>query len=65
MYSEAFFGGMLTTVIFAIMMRASDQAVGATHYTALSGEVQKRGADCFKDALRFVPAHQCFCHASH
>ena len=42
MYSEALFGGLLTTIVFAIMMRASDHAVGATHYTALSGRPAAR-----------------------
>lgn len=37
-YTEAFAGGMLTTVVFATMMSAADHELGATHYTALSGQ---------------------------
>lgn len=33
---EHFFGGMLTTVIFAFMMSMVDREIGATHYTILA-----------------------------
>ncbi|HKU38748.1 MAG TPA: MFS transporter [Polyangiales bacterium] len=33
---EHFFGGALTTVLFAMMMRHTDRAIGATHYTLLA-----------------------------
>lgn len=34
--SEAFFGGALTTVMFAFMMSRVDARIGASHYTALA-----------------------------
>ncbi len=34
--AEHFFGGMLTTVMFAFMMSRVDRKVGATHYTILA-----------------------------
>ncbi|MBU0991052.1 MAG: MFS transporter [Proteobacteria bacterium] len=33
---EHFFGGMLTTVMFAFMMSQVDKSIGATHYTILA-----------------------------
>jgi predicted MFS family arabinose efflux permease len=33
---EHFFGGMLTTTLFAFMMWNSDRRIGATHYTLLA-----------------------------
>lgn len=33
---EHFFGGMLTTALFALMMFNSDRSIGATHYTLLA-----------------------------
>ena len=35
--AEHFFGGMLTTVVFAFMMASVDKTIGATHYTLLAG----------------------------
>lgn len=34
--AEHFFGGMLTTVVFAFMMSRVDRRIGATHYTLLA-----------------------------
>jgi predicted MFS family arabinose efflux permease len=34
--AEHFFGGILTTVMFAFMMSQVDRAIGATHYTLLA-----------------------------
>jgi len=34
--AEEFFGGALTTVLFALMMSRVDRRVGATHYTLLA-----------------------------
>jgi len=34
--SEHLFGGAITTVLFALMMRHTDRAIGATHYTLLA-----------------------------
>ncbi|MGE0788823.1 MAG: MFS transporter [Sandaracinaceae bacterium] len=34
--AEHFFGGALTTVMFAFMMSQVDRSIGATHYTALA-----------------------------
>ncbi len=34
--SEAFFGGALTTVMFAFMMSRVDRKIGASHYTLLA-----------------------------
>jgi hypothetical protein len=34
--SEHFFGGMLTTAMFATMMGSVDRTIGATHFTALA-----------------------------
>ncbi len=34
--SEHFFGGMLTTAVFAFMMSRVDKRIGATHYTILA-----------------------------
>ena len=34
---ENFFGGALTTVLFAFMMSQVDRRIGATHYTVLAG----------------------------
>jgi MFS family permease len=33
---EHFFGGAITTVLFTLMMRHTDRAIGATHYTLLA-----------------------------
>jgi hypothetical protein len=33
---EHLFGGAITTVMFALMMRHADQRIGATHYTVLA-----------------------------
>jgi predicted MFS family arabinose efflux permease len=35
--AENFFGGALTTVMFAFMMARVDRRIGATHYTVLAG----------------------------
>ncbi len=34
--AEHFFGGALTTVMFALMMSRTDRAIGSTHYTILA-----------------------------
>ena len=34
--AEHFFGGMLTTAMFALMMSKVDRRIGATHYTVLA-----------------------------
>lgn len=34
--AESFFGGALTTAMFALMMSCVDRKIGATHYTALA-----------------------------
>ena len=34
--AEHLFGGAITTVMFALMMRHTDRAIGATHYTLLA-----------------------------
>lgn len=34
---EHFFGGALTTVVFALMMARVDKRIGASHYTVLAG----------------------------
>jgi MFS family permease len=34
--AEHFFGGLITTVLFAYMMARVDKKIGATHYTALA-----------------------------
>ncbi len=33
---EHFFGGMLTTAMFALMMKRTERSIGATHYTLLA-----------------------------
>jgi MFS transporter, PAT family, beta-lactamase induction signal transducer AmpG len=59
--AEHFFGGMLTTSMFALMMSSVDRRIGATHYTLLASvEVMGKAAPgllsgVFVDAVGFQP----------
>lgn len=58
---EHFFGGVLTTAMFALMMSQVDRRIGATHYTVLASiEVIGKSpaallSGVFVDALGFAP----------
>ncbi len=59
--AEHFFGGMLTTAMFALMMSSVDRRIGATHYTLLASvEVIGKAipgllSGVFVDAVGFGP----------
>jgi sugar phosphate permease len=58
---EHFFGGMLTTAMFAWMMSKVDKRIGATHFTMLAAvevvgkSVPQLGAGALVDALGWPP----------
>jgi MFS family permease len=59
--AEHFFGGALTTTMFALMMSQVDRRIGATHYTVLASvEVMGKApagilSGVFVDAVGFAP----------
>lgn len=53
---EAVAGGLVTTMVFTAMMRATEKAVGATHYTSLTA-VDLLGKTLMTTASGFVAAY--------